>query len=597
MLKKSLDVEKEELIPDIFNGIQVNCCNNPACINYGVDPHNNTIKKKRKSSSSVYKVEGSGKSSPVLYCDQCHARVPIKSNKSLFDEFTRLNKFRIKNDLCCPNEECTQHSVSIYEPKTYRSYGLTAAGSQRYQCLACKKVFSKPTKRRKQRLSHKNKTIFKAIVAQVPVQGILEIADINPKTFYNRVDWIYEKVQEFMGEREMKFSEIGCDRLYLSCDRQVQTVNWPERKDRRIIQLHGLATVDNTSRYVFGWDFNVDHEIEQTNIINDPLFEFEKNKRPQHKKYARLWLPHEFKAQETAFFNKQLQQENPNPLKLDMDSPEYQIWLKDYQYSIRLNLEAIDEPDGEIRLPRKAMMVHSDYSTYAHFLANNNLFKNVEKVRFFVDREPSIQNAINIIFRDRITERTADGWFVANGKNITVPQRNYAMNQFEREIITSTGKHFKDLNDVEKYQIIHQLYKIAIAKQQPIEKGSLKKWIKCPIPTMYEPEKMVRMFTDLGDYDEEHMINLYRKASLHGVDGFFKIARDKVKMFSRDAVSSNTGNKWYGYSPYRVDMIPKLAAIFRFYYNYMEQRGDVHQVPAVKLGLAKAPIKAETIFY
>ena len=95
MLKKFLEGGKEELIPEIFKGIQVNCCNNPTCINYGVDPHNNTIKKKRKSSSSVYKVKGfgkgSGKSSPVLYCDQCHARVPIKSNKSLFDEFTRLN--------------------------------------------------------------------------------------------------------------------------------------------------------------------------------------------------------------------------------------------------------------------------------------------------------------------------------------------------------------------------------------------------------------------------------------------------------------------------------------------------------------------------
>jgi len=37
-------------------------------------------------------------------------------------------------------------------------------------------------------------------VAQVPVQGIQgisEIADIHPKTFYNRVDWIYERVQAY----------------------------------------------------------------------------------------------------------------------------------------------------------------------------------------------------------------------------------------------------------------------------------------------------------------------------------------------------------------------------------------------------------------
>ena len=171
------------------------------------------------------------------------------------------------------------------------------------------------------------------------------------------------------------------------------------------------------------------------------------------------------------------------------------------------------------------------------------------------------------------------------------------MNQFDRTIRSRTGHSFNELSSAERYQITHVLYQEALKKQIIIQKGSNHKWLRCPIPTMYEPEKMIRMFTDLGDYDEDHMINLYRKASLHGVDGFFKIARDKVKMFSRDTVSANTGNRWYGYSPYRADMIPKLAAIFRFYYNYMKRRGDVHEVPAVKLGLAKAPIKVESIFY
>ncbi|WP_371373468.1 hypothetical protein [Thalassotalea aquiviva] len=597
MLKKSSEGKKEKIIPETFDGIQVNCCNNPLCINYGVDPHYNNIIKKRKSSSSVYKVQASGKNSPVIFCDQCLSRVPIKSNKSLSEEFNRINKFRVVAKTCCPTIDCPNNNIDIANSDSYRFYGKTAAGSQRYQCLSCKKVFSKPNKRRKQRVSHKNRTIFKAIVAQVPVQGILEIAEINPETFYNRVGWIYEKVQEFMGERELKFSETGCDRLYLSCDRQVQTVNWPERKDRRIIQLYGLATVDNRSRYVFGWDFNVDHDISQEAILNDPILELEKDKRPQHRKYARLWLPDEFKQQETEFLEKALHEKDPNPLKLDVDSPEYQIWLTEYKHSIQLNLDAIDEPNGDVRLPKQGMLVHSDYSTYAHFLANKEMFKSVEKVRFFVDREPSIRNAINIIFNDRITARTADGWFVANGKNISVNQRTYMIKQFERQMQLKTGIAWKDLDNTSKYQLIQELYRHEIENQIPIENGSRKTWVRCPIPTMYEPQKMVRMFTDLGDYSEEHMINLYHKASLHGVEGFFKVARDKIRMFSRDSTSASTNNKWYGFSPYRVDMISKLSGIFRFYHNYMKRRGEQHEVPAVKLGLAKAPIKIESLLY
>lgn len=123
-----------------------------------------------------------------------------------------------------------------------------------------------------------------------------------------------------------------------------------------------------------------------------------------------------------------------------------------------------------------------------------------------------------------------------------------------------------------------------------------------PRPTMSEPEKAMCFLTDMGDYDGDHLAWLYNKASLHAVDSWFNCLRRRSSMLERPVSSAgNRGRVWSGYSAYRPEQIGKLMTIFRACHNYLwvgegkdaRQRGT----PAMRLGLAKAPLDYSDIIY
>lgn len=112
---------------------------------------------------------------------------------------------------------------------------------------------------------------------------------------------------------------------------------------------------------------------------------------------------------------------------------------------------------------------------------------------------------------------------------------------------------------------------------------------------MNEPEKALCHLTDLGDYDEDHLVNLYLKSSMHGIDRFFMQLRRMLSLLERPIHTSSATNRiWRGYSPYNPEMVVKILAIYRVYYNYVKI-GDDKKTPAMRLGLAKAPIDINEI--
>lgn len=123
------------------------------------------------------------------------------------------------------------------------------------------------------------------------------------------------------------------------------------------------------------------------------------------------------------------------------------------------------------------------------------------------------------------------------------------------------------------------------------------RWLFYPFPDMSEPEKAICWLTDLHDraYDEDHLAQLYSKASLHGIDRFFMQARRRLSLLERPiSTASSEGRKWYGYSPYNPAIIGKLLDIFRVFYNYVET-GEDKQTPALRLGLVSKKIKEDDI--
>ena len=115
---------------------------------------------------------------------------------------------------------------------------------------------------------------------------------------------------------------------------------------------------------------------------------------------------------------------------------------------------------------------------------------------------------------------------------------------------------------------------------------------------MNEPEKMAIYITERPvELSPDKLANLFLGASLGGIDRFFMQVRRKLSLMERPiGTSSNMRRIWSGYSPYNPRIIQKLLDIYRVYYNYVKI-GQDKQTPAMRLGLARSPIKMEDIIY
>ena len=151
----------------------------------------------------------------------------------------------------------------------YQGYGVTHSGSQRYRCKACGKTFAvgKSTTGHKQ--PHKNKTVFALLMNKSPFRRICEVADIDPKTLYGKIDFLHCQCLAFAAGRERRLlAGMPLRRLYLATDRQDYLINWTRRDDRRNVALQAVGTADNVTGYVFGMHLNYDSELDSGPIEN-----------------------------------------------------------------------------------------------------------------------------------------------------------------------------------------------------------------------------------------------------------------------------------------------------------------------------------------
>ena len=75
------------------------------------------------------------------------------------------------------------------------------------------------------------------------------------------------------------------------------------------------------------------------------------------------------------------------------------------------------------------------------------------------------------------------------------------------------------------------------------------------------------------------------------------LIRRRLSLLERPvATPSASGRTWYGYAAYNPATIVKLLEIFRVAYNYV-WAGQDGKTPAMRLGLAKAPIALEDLLY
>jgi transposase-like protein len=574
--------------PTEAGGIQVNFCKNPACANYGIPPKvfvPGAAAARSAGLQDSYKVQTGGGGLPVLGCHLCGEFPPIKSNAAIDEERTRfLADLAERLEASCPDESCPNHAVPVSRGWAYQSFGLTKSGSQRYRCKTCRKTFAvgKSTTRHKQ--PHKNRLVFSLLMNKSPLRRICEVADLGPEALYGKIEFLYQQCLAFAARREAQLlSGMSMPRLYLATDRQDYGVNWNRREDRRNIVLHAVGTADNTTAYVFGMHLNYDPDLDVDETERQAIAAGDYLARAPFRQFARCWLKQDYDAAVKA--GRARRGAAGRGLDGDIDAAYNEA-------DQREDVEISEVQDVGRRLPTRGMQIHAEYSLYGHFFFLKRLLGGVEKLRFFVDQDSGMRAACLAAFQPEIAARRADAFYVRVAKDLTITAKRKAIAD-SRAIFEAACKANPGLSETE---VKTRLIKDRIA--QMVAHGKWQdKWLTHPFPMMSEPEKAVCYLTNYGDYDEDHLAQIYNKASLHGIDRFFMQVRRRLSILERPIITSSANYRtWYGYSAYNPATIVKLLGIFRVFYNYCVPGKD-KKTPAMRLGLAKGKVALEDLIY
>jgi DNA polymerase III epsilon subunit-like protein len=610
-------------VPEAAAGIQVNFCKTPGCPNFGepflvVKRPRGRPPKGSEAPNQPYIPLGNP---AYLKCRYCKISFPLKSNQGIHEELTRLNSYMPPDADICTNPECTNHKEKIRVTAGkghYTSHGPLGK-SHRYKCQACGRVFtvSHPSIRTdRQKLSYINKDFFKLLTGKMPMRRICGHFDISTRVFYDKIDFLYDRCLAFAANRERKLLHgMRIDRLYLSVDQQDLAINWPSRVTRKNIQFKAVGVADNETMYVFASFLNYDRSLNRDSIeacaeeIGDNAIS------PPFRLHARLWLIEDHIRRR----QKGSDRTRPELLKKLRD----QILAKEHRQRAQEDedIESGEFPTEDKQLPATGMQIHNEYTLYALFLYLKQRFAGAKKIRFFMDRDSGLRAACLAGFADDIYDGRCDAFYVVANRSLTQDQK-LALVDESKELLRRLERLHPDKKKSE-------LMLIALRErmQHQQELGRYRdRWLQHPFTDMNEAEVRSALLTNLGQYEEkekknparkpkakvdkdgkkkepkinsppDHLAYLHNLASLKGVDQYFMNVRRRLSLLERPIDSgTNVGRKWYGYSPYSPWRVIQLLHIFRVWYNYV-RLGDDDKTPAMRLGMARGPVKYEDIIY
>ena len=598
MAKKSF----QSPIPSAYKGLQVNFCRTPSCEYYGLNGEEALQYKQEKDNypnkplkrSDIYMITGVGKDESSIKCKACLAEKEhdpfrrnvfnqIKSNKAAFEEYERVSRYLERPDTRCPVLDCPSHVQNL--PSKIKKAGTTKAGTQRYRCGHCRKSWSEDRAEKDFNRPEINKQFFKQLVSKTPFKRIVEIYDLTMPALYRRIDYIHRQCMRFVAERERRMSEKIYDRMYLCTDSQVQISNWTDRKVKKNAEFYRIGTADLRSGYILAFNINYDGDVDPNDIEQQAFFLGDSRKKRHERYFARLWLQHEF------------EQNKIHASMIDQIPDWDELTVEERQDAISALKSSSETYDDDNQLPHKGMAVHNEYSIIAHFLLIKRLTANVEKTRFYLDRDTGLKTWYLAAFKDLIKARRSDAFHIAFDKGLTIDERKRIYGRCKKDIESFSGASFKSMTNPSLKNVIAQMMKPnVVAAQYPQSLDDV--WVKNPTPSMAEPNKRVSAITDITELDIDHQAHLHRIGGLHAIDRFFPQIRRKVAMFERPiSPSSNAHRVWYIYSPYNPRIYQVLGDIFRVYYNFCQKSDKDGETPAMRLGLAKGIVSLEQIIY
>ena len=105
--------------------------------------------------------------------------------------------------------------------------------------------------------------VFSLLMNGSPLRRICEVAAIDPKTLYGKIDFLHVQCLALAADRQKQLlAGVALPRLYLATDRQDYAVNWARQQDRRNVVLHAVGTADNVAGCAFGRHVNYDPALD-----------------------------------------------------------------------------------------------------------------------------------------------------------------------------------------------------------------------------------------------------------------------------------------------------------------------------------------------
>ncbi len=585
-----------QLIPKNVNRIQFNRCYNPQCSYFLVAP---TEQQKINS----FKVLSVAAGTSSLKCVGCGKTVTLKSNESIHQELNRVSKpasyidTPVHNDACKTSECENFNKKSSYNPTLYKRNGRTATGNQRYSCKSCQKSFTHVVVKEKRKPNTRveiEKTLFREMVNKTPVRGSISVFEMSPQTYYEKMDRFAKKCALFTYNKEKRLKELTRGKRFNLCtDKQDYTLNWIDRKNKVNTILNGIGTADLWSGYVFGMNINFDPLANMPELLM--LEESTSAKYKQHfRKYAHLWMPRDTLLAQGSLKHIRLLQKELNELNLTGLERSIMESERMNEISSEIGIILSDASDGWSDAVT-GTRVHFEYMTYAHFLWLAKKFFNAKKVNFYLDQDPAMDRAVLNSFSKNNFKGELDAFSVKIDKGIhsSVDKENLKKDSdfFIHEIMENEQISYYE---AQKKLILNKLAAPRVEDKFITING--KEWLKIPYSEIKEPEKMVHWITK-RDLPIDKQASMFHNASLHAIDRFFNITREKISTLARPSSSQGSVgrifNKNSSYSPIAVE---KKLIMLKTFRNYI-QVGQDGKTPAMRIGLADKPYDVSQIIH
>lgn len=292
--------------------------------------------------------------------------------------------------------------------------------------------------------------------------------------------------------------------------------------------------------------------------------------------------------------------------------------------------------------PPDGVVTKRSYTALAHFAALHRLLPPEARLHVTTDIDATLIATALVAFADRHGDNHLNLTAVTFDKEMKIDRKDEKIGAYRQRLAAFVRRHRLQGEDP---ILVRQAFIGTYAQQLSGIAGIAADFWSVPVQTRYEPDKQVGLVVErkrsTADRQTWQRWELLDRASMHATDTFFNWTRSRVSYMSRSADTRAGPASYAPRRPYRPDMLQMVLDVARVYYNWCEPRrrrkrnedsatdaplsltkaspqqarprpilpehlepsafkipdDGKARTPAMRLGLARAPTRLDTILY